>query len=130
MRGLLAELQKGVCFYCQKKIANVGAIDHFIPWARYPRDITQNFVLAHDRCNGDKSDMLASIRHLANWRERNELYKAELVAFSNSNIISDEQTTVGVARWAYGRAHASVARVWVGHGVTEELDEGYLRILA
>ena len=130
VRGLLTDLQKGVCFYCQKKISNAGAIDHFIPWARYPRDITQNFVLTHDRCNSNKSDMLASCRHLANWRERNELYKTELVGFSTSNIISDEQTTIGVARWAYGRAHASVAQVWVAQGVTEELDASYLQILA
>lgn len=130
VRGLLTDLQKGVCFYCQKKISNVGAIDHFIPWSRYPRDIAQNFVLAHDRCNSDKSDMLASCRHLANWRERNELYKIELVAFSNSNIISDESTSIGVARWAYGRAHASLSQVWVELGVTENLGDTYLQILA
>ena len=129
VRGLLTDLQMGVCFYCQKKISNTGAIDHFIPWARYPRDLTQNFVLAHESCNNNKSDMLASCRHLAKWRERNDLYKSELGAFSNSNIISDELTSIGVARWAYGRAHASVSQVWDGQGVTVKLDDRYLDIL-
>lgn len=57
IRGLLTELQKKTCFYCQKEIRETGAIDHFIPWARYSRDITQNFVLAHENCNGNKSDL-------------------------------------------------------------------------
>ena len=129
VRGLLTDLQKGVCFYCQKKLSNAGAIDHFIPWSRYPRDITQNFVLAHDHCNSDKSDMLASCLHLANWRERNHLYKTELAELANANIISDESTSIGVARWAYSHAHVSASHVWVAHGVTAELDDTYLQIL-
>ena len=35
-------------------------VDHFIPWSRYPRDLAQNFVLAHGACNLDKGDMLSA----------------------------------------------------------------------
>ena len=37
-------------------------VDHFIPWSRYPRDLVQNFVLAHNACNLDKGDMLGARR--------------------------------------------------------------------
>lgn len=130
IRGLLTDLQQKNCFYSQRLIHDSGAIDHFIPWSRYPRDITQNFVLAHDGCNSDKSDLLAACVHLAHWRERNELYRTELAAFSNSAIISDELTSIGVARWAYAHAHTSKSQVWVGHGITEALDTSYQSILA
>jgi len=130
IRGLLTELQNRKCFYCQKNIRDAGAIDHFIPWSRYPRDITQNFVLAHDRCNSDKSDLLAACWHLANWRERNALNRMELAAFSSSTIISDELTSLNVARWAYFHAYTSKSQVWVGRGDTETLDASYQDILA
>jgi|ERR1039457_6866748 hypothetical protein len=130
IRDLLTDLQKNNCFYCQNLIRNSGAIDHFIPWSRYPRDITQNFVFAHDRCNGDKSDLLPASGHLAHWRERNELYRSELAAFTNATIISDELTSLGVARWAYAHALAAKSQVWVGPGVTEALDTSYQSILA
>ncbi len=35
-------------------------VDHFIPWSRHPRDLAQNFVLAHGACNLDKGDMLSA----------------------------------------------------------------------
>lgn len=130
IRGLLTELQKKTCFYCQKEIRETGAIDHFIPWARYPRDITQNFVLAHERCNGNKSDLLAAVEHLTHWRERNELYKSQLASFSSSTIISDELTSLGITRWAYDHAYKSKSQVWVRHGVMETLDNSYQNILA
>jgi hypothetical protein len=129
IRGLLTDLQKKVCFYCQNPIRDSGAIDHFIPWSRYPRDITQNFVLAHDSCNGDKSDLLPASGHLTHWRERNELYRIELAAFTNATIISDEYTCLGVARWAYAHALATKSQVWVERGVTKTIDTSYQSIL-
>ncbi len=130
VRCLLAELQKKRCFYCQQPVRDSGAVDHFIPWVRYPRDITQNFVLAHQGCNGDKRDLLAACKHLAHWRERNEFFRKELSGFSSSSVISDEITSLGVARWAYAHAHVSSAQVWVERGVTESLGRDYQRILA
>jgi 5-methylcytosine-specific restriction endonuclease McrA len=71
-RDLLWDVQAGRCFYCEKPIrAAAPAVDHFIPWSRYPMDLGQNLVLADERCNGWKSDRLAGHEHLAHWRERN-----------------------------------------------------------
>jgi hypothetical protein len=46
--GILIEHQKGECFYCQRPLKNSLAVDHFIPWSRYPVDLGHNFVLAHN----------------------------------------------------------------------------------
>ncbi len=43
----LRELQHGRCFYCRGQLQGAAAVDHFIPWSRYPRDLTHNLVLAH-----------------------------------------------------------------------------------
>ena len=43
-----------------------------------PADLGHNLVLAHDRCNNDKSDHLAAEMHLAAWTERNRLHQEEL----------------------------------------------------
>jgi len=78
----LRELQNDKCFYCETMFGSTNnkkpAVDHFIPWARYPNDGLANFVLAHTDCNGSKSDHIASVEHLKNWMIRN----------NDSNIIS------------------------------------------
>lgn len=68
---VLARIQSGKCFYCGKVISQMGDVDHFVPWSKYPRDLAHNFVLAHAECNRRKSDMLAAERHLNRWLERN-----------------------------------------------------------
>ena len=40
----LRELQHGRCFYCQGNLPKAAAVDHFIPWSRYPVDLGHNFV--------------------------------------------------------------------------------------
>lgn len=129
IRGLLTEIQNKKCFYCGVAIRDAGAVDHFIPWMRYPRDITQNFVLAHQTCNSDKSDLLAATKHLSNWRDRNESFRNELLDFSNASITSDEATCLGVARWAYGHAFKTQSQVWLKHGLTETLNNDFQQIL-
>jgi len=130
IRGLLTDLQDKKCFYCQSPIRTTGAVDHFIPWSRYPRDITQNFVLAHENCNRDKSDLLAASKHLERWRVRNERYRNSLELFINTSSISDELTSICVARWAYGHAYSISAQSWLERGVTVPLDSAYAEILA
>jgi HNH endonuclease len=62
---ILLELQDGACFYCQASLVRkTGHVDHFIPWARYPVDLAHNFVLVHDACNKDKSNVLAAYDRL------------------------------------------------------------------
>ena len=54
----LRELQHGRCFCCQRNLSAAAAVDHFIPWSRYPRDLAHNLMLADDACNSRKSDPL------------------------------------------------------------------------
>ena len=72
----LMDLQKGRCFYCGGAVRDGGAVDHFIPWSRYPLDLGHNFVLAHGSCNQDKRNMLAATGHLERWVERNDNQEA------------------------------------------------------
>ncbi len=71
----LREIQNDRCFYCGDRFAitekKKPAVDHFIPWVRYPNDGLCNYVLAHSDCNGSKSDHLADVEHFAHWIGRN-----------------------------------------------------------
>jgi len=43
-------VQEGHCFCCsRRRLRDTVAVDHFVPWRRYPFDLAHNFVLAHDR---------------------------------------------------------------------------------
>ena len=59
-RRALQEMQENRCFYRGGAMKQDPHVDHFIPWSRYPRDLAQNFVLAHGACNLDKGDMLTA----------------------------------------------------------------------
>lgn len=66
----LQEIEGRDCFYCGHRIAGNGQVDHFLPWARVPFNGLANLVLADARCNGSKSDHLASIEHRERWSAR------------------------------------------------------------
>src|SRR5207244_12917024 len=74
VRGPIIELQEGRCFYCAERLATRAGqtphVDHFIPWSRYPDDGLENLVVAHARCNAQKSDFLAAAVHVDHWRAR------------------------------------------------------------
>ena len=53
-RPLLRDLQEGVCFYCAKSLGRDSAVDHLVPWSRYPVDLAHNFVLADARAFEDE----------------------------------------------------------------------------
>jgi 5-methylcytosine-specific restriction endonuclease McrA len=127
---ILVELQKGECFYCRRPLKNSIAIDHFIPWSRYPVDLGHNFVLAHQSCNSAKSDNLASIKHLGRWWDRNETFGKELAAsFDLKTLIHDIDVTREVGRWAYGLAEKSNAQVWVSRDQYEKLEPNWKIIM-
>lgn len=71
----LRDIQNDRCFYCGDRFTDTEkkkpAVDHFVPWARYPNDGLSNYVLAHSDCNGSKSDHLADVEHFAHWMDRN-----------------------------------------------------------
>ena len=110
----LRDLQKGACFYCGNAIRDGGAVDHFIPWSRYPLDLGHNFVLVHGACNQDKRDMLAATAHLERWIERNDAQETALSqVFSAARFPFDADASSSVALWAYENAERAQALVWV-----------------
>jgi hypothetical protein len=92
---ILQILQCGSCFYCGRALQRTGvAVDHFIPWSRYPVDLGHNFVLAHGACNTAKADALAAIRHLERWWLRNEDHAVALrEAFGERRVLHDAATS-------------------------------------
>ena len=111
---LLREVQRGRCFYCGSGIKSGGAVDHFIPRRRFALELGHNFVLAHQKCNSRKSDMLAAEDHLKRWTERNVGRGDELAsAFDERKVLYDLSATHQIARWAYGQVHRAGGQVWV-----------------
>ncbi len=117
-RQLLTDIQKGICFYCHRKLnSDSGQIDHFIPWTRYPHDLGHNFVLAHATCNNSKSDLIASERYLEAWVGRNEDHQRAMAEyFTTSGLMHDLLTSNRITRWAYERTHSSGGLTWSGKG--------------
>ena len=111
----LRELQDGRCFYCQRGLPLKAAVDHFIPWSRYPRDLAHNLVLAHDTCNSRKSDLLGGEPYLERWAEFVSDHDSDLLQIgTEAGLLVDRATTVAVAEWSYGHAERVRAEVWLG----------------
>lgn len=119
---ILMEVQRGECFYCGGRLQSTVAVDHFIPWSRYPVDLGHNFVLAHSTCNSSKADHLAAEGHLERWLSRNYDFGRELnTLFSNANVLHDAQASHAVAHWAYGTADRLGSLVWLKPALLEKL---------
>ncbi len=129
-RNVLREHQAGRCFYCEKRVGDAGELDHFVPWARYPVDVGENFVFAHRGCNNAKRDFLAAVRHLERWHAMNVDDGAGLgERLIDAGLASDRGRTVMVARWAYEQGLASNAQLWVREREFEACDYRWRRVL-
>lgn len=127
--AVLLPIQDHRCFYCNERLRSDGEVDHFIPWARYPRDTAHNFVVAHRSCNNDKRAMLAAKRHLDQWLNRFEHFGAEIAGqLAEQGFVSDQNASVRVARWAYEQGIQVGGQGWVRKGETEMLDLSYLTL--
>ena len=130
-RPLLRDLQEGRCFYCRRDIKTGGDVDHFIPWRRYALDLGHNFVLAHQGCNSNKSDLLAAEEHLERWTQRSLIYGDELKeSFDQRKILHDWPATRQIARWAYGQVHKAEGQVWVEAKELRPLSDDWRKILS
>jgi 5-methylcytosine-specific restriction endonuclease McrA len=108
----LLELQSGRCFYCDGKVAAQPQVDHFLPWARHPDDGLDNLVVAHARCNGDKSDFLADTRHVQRWAQHVATREADLSDIARvAHWDRDPSRTVSVVRAIYRNLPDDV-RLW------------------
>jgi hypothetical protein len=111
----LRELQDGRCFYCQRSLPSAPAVDHFIPWSRYPRDLAHNLVLTHGACNSRKSDLLGGEIYLERWAEFVSAHGSDLQQIgTDAGLLVDRATSVAVAEWSYGHAERVRAEVWLG----------------
>ena len=112
---VLLDLQHGGCFYCGTSIGEKRiAVDHFVPWSRYPIDLAHNFVLVDERCNNAKRDMLAAVAHLKRWHHRNEKHGSQLgVLFGEGGLFHDLDASYRVTSWAYASAEQAHAQVWL-----------------
>lgn len=122
---VLTKIQSKRCFYCETLITDGGEVDHFIPWSKYPRDLAHNFVLAHAKCNRQKSDLLAAERHLSRWLERNVRYGSD-IAEELPGIMADQACSDKVAYWAYEQGVTAGAYGWVEKRITEPLRQDCL----
>jgi len=128
-RPFLEDFQEGKCFYCDDKLGSKSHVDHFIPWARYPNDCLENFVLAHAKCNGDKKHYLAAKVHLDNWLVRfSDDYSADLFAGAAGELLWDSrpEDSLGIARSVYlGMPEGTP--LWVGGGEFVDVERYVLR---
>lgn len=92
LTGPLRDIQNDRCFYCDDRFTDTEkkkpAVDHFIPWARYPNDGLSNYVLAHSDCNSAKSDHLADVGHFSHWMDRNhdKVVVSDLAALAKDHV--------------------------------------------
>jgi 5-methylcytosine-specific restriction endonuclease McrA len=114
LRHGLLEMQHGGCFYCDRPLSQVSAVDHFIPWSRWPNDDVENLVIAHADCNGRKSNHLPGLVPLKRWADRLDERGDQLSALAvASRWRSDRSRTLSVARSVYAHLPAG-APVWEG----------------
>lgn len=126
VRGPLAELQAGKCFYCDGTMTKVD-IDHFLPWIRHPDNGIHNLVAAHPACNNDKRDQLAGSRHLKRWLVRIQQAESELLGIASERQWDcHEGRTLGTARNHYWNLKAGV-KLWDGQGKVEDAEPATLR---
>ncbi len=129
VKQLLAPLQSQRCFFCQQGLHDNAAVDHFIPWSRYPRDTALNFVLAHAACNTSKSDLLAGGAHLERWLERNAREGATIAGqLQHAGFVSEPDVATRVAAWAYREGVSAGVRVWHGRGQTALISADLMRV--
>lgn len=115
-RPILIDIQRGVCFYCNKLLNGQrnADVDHFIPFARYSTDLGHNFVAAHSACNNSKRDHLASQRHRDHWQEQNLVINNQLLSKElASYFYCDAEKSLAVSDWAYSVAQANGAKLWL-----------------
>jgi hypothetical protein len=128
----LHELQNGRCFYTGTRLRSPAdtAVDHFLPRARYVLDEPYNLVLAAKSVNGDKSDCIASARHLAAWSRRNaELRRGGAGWPADAPRAGQAQPGWHIARavagWLYAIAERDGLSVWDAPGKLAPLDAGW-----
>ncbi len=129
-RGPIEAVQGSRCFYCDETMHGRGEVDHFLPWARYRRDLGHNFVLAHKQCNKAKLDHLAAFTHLRHWCERNDDPDGRLErSFTDAGLPHDWTTLRRVASSLYRVVADRDSGVWDRGQAFVRLDPAWRKLL-
>lgn len=121
----LRNLDGPICFYCAERLT-ASDVDHFIPFAQYPRDLAHNFVLAHPSCNRSKSATLAAKPHLERWLERLELRRDAISEVGQTaGLVADATVSLRIATWGYTTAIANGGSAWLAPAKYEPVDASY-----
>lgn len=113
LRAGLVDLQEGACFYCGEPLATT-AVDHFLPWSRWPNDAVENLVIAHPSCNSHKSDRVPGPASLVRWTHRIRDQAGDLATVAaRTNWRSDPSRTLSLARSLYAHLPEG-APLWDG----------------
>jgi 5-methylcytosine-specific restriction endonuclease McrA len=127
--ALLRRLTGASCFYCRRTLSDEMDVDHFIPFALYPRDLAHNFVLAHPACNRSKSDSLAAYDHLARWLERNDRWSNGIAEISEeSGLVHDVAAMREIGNWSYCAGSDAGGVAWVRRGNYEPISSRHLAL--
>lgn len=114
IRECLTEIQEEKCFFCAEKLrANQTHVDHFIPWSRWPSNLIQNLVVAHQGCNLAKKDFLPATQHLVRWLKRN--HQDETLLSQSAQELgwqSDGRLALNAANGIYRRLPEG-SKLWV-----------------
>lgn len=102
LRRRLVDLQNGECFYCGQPAKGPSAVDHFLPWSRWPNDSVENLVIADALCNSRKSDHIPGSLPLDRWTDRLTSHGDDLARIAaDIKWRSDRSRTVSLARSMY-----------------------------
>ncbi|WP_045820816.1 HNH endonuclease [Williamsia herbipolensis] len=104
VRAILREGFGSRCFYCDARLTETPHVDHVLPWSRTSIDGLANLVLACQRCNSDKSDLLPAPSHVKRALERGEKTLQELS--QSINWSSQYQRVEASARGIYATSPA------------------------
>jgi 5-methylcytosine-specific restriction endonuclease McrA len=120
LRNGLRQMQQDNCFYCGLRLENRSAIDHFIPWSRWPNDAIENLVAAHPTCNGHKSDRIPGPTPLIRWTYRMRSDHVDLRHLAvQTKWDSQANRTMAVATSLYGHLPEGTP-LWDGPGIVVE----------
>ena len=80
------------CFYCDRRLDDLQThVDHFIPWSYIFEDEPWNLVLACERCNLRKSNLLAPPNFRNDLIDRNRDYQNEIPKLKTSLLSLDAE---------------------------------------
>jgi 5-methylcytosine-specific restriction endonuclease McrA len=80
------------CFYCNRRLDDLQThVDHFIPWSYIFEDEPWNLVLACERCNLRKSNLLAPPNFRNDLIDRNRDYQNEIPKLKTSLLSLDAE---------------------------------------